>query len=126
MDLRKLAQYVEMASGPDRKLDILLGMQIGYERHSTNGRSQPLEARWKAPNNGDIGTMPAFTASVEAAWGFVMALCPDASQIAVTFDEHGRGNADVDDQRVLQCATPALALCAAALMCRLRGYDEQE
>lgn len=125
MELSKLARYLETATGPDRKLDVLLGMQVGYERHlSFHDKTQPLQAKWKKPN-GDIGKMPAFTESVDAAWEFVLAFCPEASQVAVTFDEHGRGNADVDGQKVLQYATPALALCAAALHSRLQANDRR-
>lgn len=123
MDLGKLAGYLETATSADRKLDILLGMQVGYEPHlPPDDRAQSLESSWKKPN-GDIGKMPAFTTSLDAAWEFVRTFCPHATQVAVTFDQHGRGNADVDSQRVLQCATPALALCAAALRCRLRESD---
>lgn len=120
MDLAKLAHFLETAAAPDRKLDILLGMQIGYERYLTGDadRAQPLQVKWKKPN-GDIGKMPAFTESVDAAWDFVTAFCPDASRLGVTFDQHGRGCADVDGQKALQYATPALALCAAALRSRL-------
>lgn len=125
MDLTKLARYLETATGPDRKLDVLLGMQVGYERHLTlQDNAHPLQAKWKKPN-GDIGKMPAFTESVDAAWEFVTAFCPAASQIGVTFDQHGRGNADVDGRKALQYATPALALCAAALQSRLNANDKQ-
>ncbi|APG95389.1 hypothetical protein [Sinorhizobium americanum] len=123
MDLAKLARFLETASAADRKLDILIGMQIGYERHLAvdADHAQPLQAKWRKPN-GDIGKMPGFTESVDAAWEFVTLFCPDASQIGVTFDEHGRGSADVDGQKALQYATPALALCAAALRSKL--YDK--
>lgn len=120
MNLERLVRFLEAAGGPDHKLDILLGIQIGYERHPVLDAKEvePLHMKWKRPN-GELVSMPAFTESVDAAWEFALAFNDGANIIAVAVDEHGRGSAQVNEVKVFQLPNPALALCAAAMKARI-------
>lgn len=104
--LVELAGRCEQVSGPDRALDCLIGDAIG--------------ARTR---NGVINVSATYTASLDAA----MTLVPEGlwaegslsspGQLEVhgpcTYDPLGKGWA----------ATPALALCAAALKARARAME---
>ena len=120
MNLEKLLQFLEAASAPDRKLDVLLGIQIGYERHLARHveETEPLRMKWKKPD-GDIGNMPSFTESVDAAWEFALAFNGEIDIIAVAIDEHGRGSAQINEVKALHLPNAALALCVAAVQARL-------
>jgi hypothetical protein len=142
-----LAERCEKATGPDRELDVKIGYSVGVLTKYTDpmppygalvgveyaGEQHPLFAPWW-PNRRDdrddlaciaeMTGLPAYTASLDAA----MTLVPEGISFEVRRSGTGdKGQAMLWDPmrapgdlqwRVTGCASPALALCAAALRAR--------
>jgi hypothetical protein len=121
--LADLIAHLDAATGPDRELDEeIMALRAGVIREVQNGRSvYHVGTRWVG-----VGDVPPFTASVDAA----VTLVPDGWMWTVCGGEHrggqgvafmapngGNSPADrwIDDTGG---ATPAIALCIAALKAR--------
>ena len=119
--LVELANRVEQASGPDRELDAAVWLHLPeQEGHAwKHGGDKFAHARQIA----GVAFVPRYTASLDAAMTLVpKGLWAEGSlsspgQLEVhgpcTYDPLGKGWA----------ATPALALCAAALKARARAME---
>lgn len=122
-ELLALAERCEAATGPDRELDIEMLPLVGL-RFVNEG--SPFGRVCYDSNNHAV-PMPAFTASLDAA----MMLVPNRYQWSICNYDHvygggtGEGHAWLTpmgrvsqmgrDISNIRAATPALALCAAAL-----------
>lgn len=117
-DLEKLAGRVEALTGPDREVDALIAvlqnLRIVDEGH-------PL-GRCCYDKNGVLLVLPSYTRSLDAAmslvpdgWDFTVGVCDKGAWSDVSPSEQPY---DVADEVFAQGATPALALCAAALRAR--------
>jgi len=98
-DLSALIARLEVATGPDRAID--------WEIHLRDGLN----------GVGSYGGHPAYTESIDAT----LTLVPDNWSWRVGNLPSGRGFADLGTQKSLQGiegATPAIALCIAALRAR--------
>jgi hypothetical protein len=110
-----LAERCEKATGPDRELDAEIARAIGWTNVSPVGHGHVGHC----PNH-FFGSVPLHTASLDAA----MTLVPEGEQWNVAsypWAEHThKAAAWVGNKRgpVIGAATPALALCAAALRAR--------
>ena len=110
-DLLKLAASCEQARGPDRELDAAICKALGWKTwERTDGKpweAQNIERGWF--------NMPAFTASLDAA----MTLVPEGWSVALHAHSENENRACVyyglAAETFSYAATPALALCAAAL-----------
>jgi hypothetical protein len=94
--LIELAKACEAATGPDREIDTLIGYAVDLPTEDAQ--------------------LPRYTASLDAALTLVPPWSWRVGNLA-----SGRAFADLGTQKSLQCiegATPALALCAAALRAR--------
>lgn len=115
MNLIKLAERVEAATGPDRELDAEICRAAGWEvvrdRHDGKDYYEPVAGYSWQP-------VPAYTSSLDAA----MQLVPeDRPKWAVTGRNSatvGMNGGEVGHIEWVFAATPALALCAAALRAR--------
>jgi hypothetical protein len=96
MTLLELAERCEKATGPDRELDAAINRAIHGQRQMVFSYSNSLDA--------------AMTLVPEEMVWFVEAYPGDHSEAAVRWPYY-----DADERRA---ATPALALCAAALKAR--------
>lgn len=115
--LIELAERVEAATGRDRELDALIHIEAGL----AEGNTVAFKTGWCAGSETNPRPVeaPAYTASIDAAmslvpegWMWVGGSSPTHNAgMAVTRD----GTQDGFDARA---ATPALALCAAALRAR--------
>lgn len=106
MTREELIKAIEAASGPSRELDREVAFAVGWKR-------SPYSGDWVAPN-GDPRNAPSyFTGSVDAA----LSLVPEGRVWSVGCIVKGPGYVAVldNDGRSHRGATPALALCAAAL-----------
>lgn len=123
--MEELAQRCERASGPDRELDALIGIGLGWfvarpERWEGDGLQyvDVREAGKQAwPGHGGDQLVPNFTGSLDVA----LALAPNCWSWRVGNLPSGRGFASLGTQTSLEdveAATPALALCAASLRAR--------
>jgi hypothetical protein len=102
-EMRELAERCEKATGPDRDLDAEIDKAI-HPDDWTDGL-------WFDPSRHDL---PAYTASLDAA----MSLVPEGMLWLAGYAVDGRAIATVDFDHQRAAATPALALCAAALRAR--------
>jgi hypothetical protein len=139
--LLKLAERCENATGQDRELDKLIAPHAGWKeagKLSVMGSKMPA---WLPPGksgaDNKVLKVPAFTASLDAA----MTLVPDGWEPVIDCGVSRRYNrlhrADLwghethydsggmpfDDHEKGDAATPALALCAAALRARAAQGD---
>lgn len=120
--LLELAERCEAATGPDRELDELIAAELaGAVREVQHGVSHyHRDGRWVS-----VGEIKPYTASLDAAMTLVPEWC-----VWSTGDWKANGHcasASVwppEDKRpegfhgIAQAATPALALCVAALRAR--------
>lgn len=108
--LLDLAERCERATGPDRELDYELAMVAGY--------TEIGHRVYRDPQGKYYGSAPYYTRSIDAA----MTLVPEGAEWECgTAHLVNRGWANVitrDRESKGKAATPALALCAAALRAR--------
>lgn len=105
--LIELAERVEALTVPDREVDALMQRALG----------DGSRYHWFADMNGAWVTdanAPRYTASLDAA----MTLVPEGAYWAVKHYPNAKCAADVFGTRQGYAATPAVALCAAALRAR--------
>jgi hypothetical protein len=126
--LNALAERVEMAEGPDRELDAEIARAIGLEVQTVMVMA-PKPYDQLSSIHRDEGAAPVsrplarFTASTDAASGLLL---PEQRYEAGTWEAYPRGTAVVAGLTSMSphsygdAATPALALCAAALRARLQ------
>ncbi len=136
-DLNELADRCEAATGPDRELDAMIAVATDFRAEGSNPPSaRDLHRAYGGSNEyADIGKhwprLPAYTVSIDAA----MTLVPDAVEI-IEISRSKRGGlwtaylnvsptADVAADAGY-AATPALAICTAALCAKAHptGGDE--
>jgi len=131
-DLSDLIARVEAATGPDRELDDAIADAIFTGRHRCciKGLSDESGGMWMFTYpDGSIGSSLRFTGSTDAA----LTLVPDGYAVDMTIGRYWPNRARVlhvyqdgdrwfhrgsDPAICANAATPALALCAAALKAR--------
>lgn len=109
----ELIEQLQTAKAPDRRLDVLIALHLGYRRHIEGPESKPTKILWLLPNADQPGTIPEFTFSIEAAYDLSQQLIP-GNIGGVTWGGHPC-KARIGDGPYYTANTPALALCAAAL-----------
>ncbi|NBC37328.1 hypothetical protein GTZ99_12285 [Novosphingobium sp. FSY-8] len=131
-------ERIEAATGPDRELDCLIAAEIGLHidgcRHSISemltmfGIGSLVETSMS--NNSVLKTIPSYTVSIDAAltllpegWAIdrlnMWPGAPSCCDVVGTHDHNGgRWHNFSDGEARGKAATPALALCAAALRAR--------
>lgn len=109
----ELIARIESATGPDRELDCRIWCAVERQNFDVCRQVVPNFGEWLAPS---------YTASIDAA----LSLVPDGHQWSLSEcampDRYyaGLGSRKASGRSfVAQAATPALALCAAALKARL-------
>jgi len=122
-DLSDLIARVEAATGPDRELDDAIADAIFTGRHRCciKGLSDESGGMWMFTYpDGSIGSSLRFTGSTDAA----LTLVPEGWVFSVdTLDGYpdavvGNNQRSIVRADYIRAATPALALCAAALKAR--------
>ncbi|WP_164855960.1 hypothetical protein [Sinorhizobium meliloti] len=109
MAIMELIETLAQSDGPDRQLDVVIARSAGYQR--TIGPDGLVQ--WKHERSPVIG-VPRFTASIDAAYDLVNLL--DASATGGVSWVPGEGcTAILNDKGYCKGATPAIALCIAAL-----------
>lgn len=103
---------------PSRKLDVALAMLIGYKRKVENVRDpnsgeQTKRVLWLHPGGQDPGRVPRYTALIDDAYSFAQTVAPGLAG-GVSWDDSG-GHARIGDGPYCSAASPAIALCIAAL-----------
>lgn len=139
-ELLKLAERCEAATGPDRSLDCAIavaaadyfllppkwdGGPVGYGYFDADGAEVH-------PGHGGDQLVKRYTASLDAAMTLVpegMKLVLDTHHMIVTLYEYWPISSPEDEgfaSYQAEAATPALALCAAALRARSHHNNQQE
>ncbi|KQV43991.1 MULTISPECIES: hypothetical protein [unclassified Rhizobium] len=124
MAISDLILQLQHATGPNNDLDISIGIVAGYKREVQMLGEDDQKARkvvWLYPKNGGEAPLPRFTENLEDAYLLARTVLP-GSIGGVSWDEEG-GTAKIDDGPYYTAATPALALCIAALS---GAYAEEE
>ena len=126
MAISDLILQLQHAKEPSKDLDISIGIVMGYKRHvkpaaKDDGGQQERQVAWLYPVNGDEASMPAFTARIDDAYFLAQSLVPGCVG-GVSWDSRG-GTARIDDGPYFSAATPALALCIAALS--VKHYQQE-
>ncbi len=139
-EMEALIQRVEAAQGPDRELDAAIWCGLrGYISYGQSGGIWGYEMPGLGISSVDVAAIPAYTASLDAAvslvpeghWWNVGRTCADNSPMRHFGTRSGHcftaGCAPWGRDQHTTAATPALALCAAALRARLamEGGDER-
>lgn len=148
-ELIKLAERFEQASGPDRELDYRIGYALGWRfngfewpgRQSCDqeelsdqqfadldmmagGWKRPDQDEWPYPGTNN-NVVPRWSSSIDAA----MTLVPEGQLFILYSDGSCEIGPQPTDGSIMQpvakaeAATPALALCSAAL--RARSVQEE-
>lgn len=119
----ELADACEKATGPDRELDAAIALKLGIVRerdgslfYGHRDHSVLVLERDYYDHEGNAPELLHYTASIDAA----MTLIPDGAFWAITMLGEERGGfhacCQLDGPMVWhEAATPALAICAAAL-----------
>lgn len=118
-----LAERVEALSGPDREVDdtIAAALFTGKHRVCVKGLSDEAGGMWMFTYpDGSIGSALRFTASLDAA----MTLVPDYAKDdwSLIGGRHWQAIVGPNEDQA-DAATPALALCAAALRAIAEGEE---
>ena len=114
--MEDLIRQIEEATGPDRGLDAEIALAIGWRLD----QSEPRDRWWEPDRSHYLDEPPEFTASLDAA----LTLVPEGIAIwrIGNNDDQWEGEgpflARCGGPRFTFAATPALALCAAALKAR--------
>lgn len=125
MALKDLINLLEQATGADRKLDTGIAVAVGYrqkvEQITENpGREPTKRVLWIVPTGEEASKVPYYTGSIDVAYQLARMIAPSASGGCAWAD--GMGYAVINDGPRVAAATPAIALCIAAL----REKMEQE
>lgn len=128
MTIKDLVGELQAASEGQRSFDTAIGLLLGWKRkveyEKKDDDVQPVrKVLWIVPSSEDPGKVPHFSTSIEAALLLARTVAP--SQVGgVSWTEHGTGRAIIGDGPYYEAATPALALCVAALKLKMeRGQD---
>lgn len=122
MTLQELIERLENASKPELAFDgeiaTLLGWRRKVEYVKSDSQGEDVKrAFWVVPSGDNPGTVPLFTTSLDAAIELMNTIAP-SDQWGVS-DGEGGGAATIDSGPYCLAATPAMALCIAALKTNL-------
>ncbi len=112
MQVDSLIADLAKASGANRQLDARIALAVGFRRISD---SDPVGSKpiWLSPSGEQINTIPFYTRSLDSAFRLVSS-AGSAEDWAFGW-EPGIASARLGDDLPCEAATPALALCIAAL-----------
>jgi hypothetical protein len=117
MTVADLILELQHAKGHDRHLDASIGLIMGYKRQVTvsKGKSGEKERKvvWLYPADGEESRIPFFTAKLDAAQLLARTLVPGCIG-GISWGPRN-ATAKINDGPTFTAATPALALCVAAL-----------
>ncbi len=120
-DISGLVERVEAASGPDRELDCLIENALGLAKFERDPRVNFGDADYtRAPYKHYTASLDAAMTLVPEGWGFAVHTADDRARTAraVCWTEGNRAVRSPKTSDDGPIATPALALCAAALRAR--------
>lgn len=120
-----LIQELQEATEGTRKLDAAIALLVGWKRQVDTTRidrktGQPVKRSiWIVPSSNDVGKVPFFTTSLDAAYELAREVAPEDA-IGVSFVA-GVFTATVGSSGYVHGSTSALALCAAIVAVKTRS-----
>jgi len=114
--IRELVSSIEGS----RDLDMKIAKLLGWRRAERRGQdpadeSETVETLWLPPNSHDPAKVPVYTSNLQTAYELAEAISPDHRGGCGW--EEGLASASLGYQnKLVQAATPALAICVAALL----------
>ena len=116
--LSDVIENLKRALQPDRELDRAIALACGWRQQE----AQFVGHQWISPAEQTTG-LPYFTVSIDAALLLIDGPAePDGVRWKVGHDSDGAFYAQCNGPRIVEGATPAIALCIAALAARERGH----
>lgn len=118
-DIKKLMDKLQALKGPDRNLDTEIATLVGWTSRSElsfdgSGRVRTV---WMLPTTNVPGRVPAYTENINDAYQLAQVISP--SNIGGVSWEDGEGHARLEGGQYWRGATPAIALCLAAIATRV-------
>lgn len=124
MAISDLVDELQQAAEGSRKLDTAIALIIGWRRrveqteNTENDGGPSRRVLWLVPSSNDVGKVPFFTSSIDAAFELAREISPD-DEVGVSW-AGGINTAVLGESGYFHAATPALALCAAALFLKMQ------
>lgn len=124
MAISDLVDELQQAPEGSRKLDTAIALIIGWRRrveqteNTENDGGTSRRVLWLVPSSNDVGKVPFFTSSIDAAFELAREISPD-DEVGVSW-AGGINTAVLGESGYFHAATPALALCAAALFLKMQ------
>ncbi len=117
MDVSEVIRKLQDATTPERMHDGYIASLFGWRRKvdyitKEDGSSAGKKITWLT-SAGEPGTVPLYTSSLDVALELARTISSTETWAAVWAD--GRGGATIGDGKQCYAATPAMALCVAAL-----------
>lgn len=126
METLELIRRLKACTGPDRALDGYIAMVLGFRKRIepfTDASGRRLNRTiWLVPTGDDIARIPHYTGNLEEAFQLALAVAPN--QVGGVSWVRGSGTATINDGGYHEGATPALALCVAALSEKLKSEED--
>ncbi|KGE01631.1 hypothetical protein JL39_04490 [Rhizobium sp. YS-1r] len=118
VEIRKLIDRLQALQGPDRNLDTDIAKLVGWTSRSElssdgSGRTRTV---WMLPTTSVPGRVPAYTENIHDAYQLAQIISP--SNVGGVSWEDGEGHARLEGGHYWRGATPAIALCLAAIATR--------
>lgn len=119
MNVIDVVEQLENATEGFRELDMEVAKIIGWRRSTraitdATTNASKIEAIWINPSSDQPGRVPRYTTNIHSAFELTKQILP--SCVGAVKWEGNRGSAWIDSKgEPVVAATPALALCAAAL-----------
>lgn len=114
MDIYEVIRSIEASEGPHRKLDQGLALLVGYRLEIVNDADGIAHKVWYEPGSATVVRLPAFTSTVDHALKFAKMIDADEFVGGVAWGPEGF-KAQIEGGPQCHAATPALAVCLAAL-----------
>lgn len=117
LDTNELIDKLRKCTGPDRGLDGRIAMVLGFrkkvEKITDASGQEKNKTVWLVPVGEQTVKIPFYTSKLDDAYAFATTIAPGQPIAVVSMK--GAGRAAVGDGGNFKAATPALALCIAAL-----------
>ncbi|MFK4770531.1 hypothetical protein [Rhizobium sp. ZW T2_16] len=117
MDIEELILQLKDEKWPSRKLDTDIAAFFGFKRASS---AQYPKFSWHHPN-GTTNPLPKFTYSMQDAYELLLLAAPGC--VGACSWEEGQATARVENGPFCMAATPAMAICIAALVELRRNHQ---
>lgn len=115
-NLGKLLLQLQVAKKADRRLDISIAKAVGYR---LNEEPSSRDDKWLTPEGGHVPVLPVFTSSPDAAMRLLLQSIEPESVGGLVINADGTARTKAGRSPTFEAATPALAICTAAVWCLL-------